>query len=200
MDPVKIPFQGYLSSLPVIYWQNSEDTLCQRWTALSPFCRMSRSKWGKVTVINQLSHLPPASTSYMCKYSLFLLLLCSSFQVETGVTLFWEVTVREHCQGKSGFLPLPDPNWAKSEQSHQMFSTSLPSWEEDKTSAMKTNIFKGTAQLLANLYKMGISFRTEETVPMKRVRFSTADWERLSSHFFSQVQGFSYVNYHVFLW
>lgn len=119
---MKIPFQGHLSSLPLIYWKNSKDTLCQHWTAPFPFCWVGRRKWGKVTVTNQLSHLPPASTPSICNYSLFLLLSTLHFVVETGVTLFWEVTGREHCQGKSAFPPLPNPKWAKSEQSHWMLS------------------------------------------------------------------------------
>lgn len=179
MDPVQIPVQGYLLSLPLIYWQNSKDNLCPRWTALSPFCQMGRSKWDKVTVIKQLSHLPPASTPCMCSYSSSFCFSAPPFIAETGVTLFWEVTGRECCQAKSGFSPPQNPSWATSEWSHQMFSyISLPSWEEDKTSVMKTNIYKGSAQLLANLCKTDTSFRTEEPLPRKRVRPSMLDWKR----------------------
>lgn len=148
-----------LLSLPSVRWAGASGT---------------RSQWlSSFHIFLQLLLLVCAATVPSFCFS------APPFIAETGVTLFWEVTGRECCQAKSGFSPPQNPSWATSEWSHQMFSyISLPSWEEDKTSVMKTNIYKGSAQLLANLCKTDTSFRTEEPLPRKRVRPSMLDWKR----------------------
>lgn len=130
---VKIPFQGHLSSLPLIYWKNSKDTLCQHWTAPFPFCWVGRRKWDKVTVTNQLSHLPPASTPSMCNYSLFLLLLYSSF-------CSWDRSNFVLGGDREGALPRKNHDFHHSltptglnQSSHiGCFPTSLPGWGRQK--------------------------------------------------------------------
>lgn len=170
-----MPFQQYLSSLPLIYWQNSEDTL----STLD--CSLSLLLAGQ----EQVGRRPQWLTSF----HILLQLLPRYVQLQPLPTsLLFLLQLRQQWlrfgrwQGGSTAKKNQDfhhpltPTGLNQGGPIRCFSTSLPGW--DKTSTMKTNIYKCSAQLLANWCKMDISFWywisvSVETLSMKSQIFNS---------------------------
>lgn len=97
------------------------------------------------------------------------------FVVQTGVTLFWEVTGREHCQGKSGFPSQLDPKCTKLEQSHQMCFLPL-SQAKRKTKPLQWRLVFTKALHILQIYVKWISASGQK----RHSQWEESDFQRLT--------------------